>query len=172
LKTAFTPDVFIAISGRFWRMLTVNWQRQPLSGAGAALVGGRWNRPNQPALYLATDHSTAIAEFHQSLVRPGTLVGYDIRSSAILDLTAAETFNQLSIDSDIVSCEWRRIWKIDKMDPPTWPLVDQLCRNGAEGALFPSQQQSGGVNLVLWRWGRLPDNGAVVHPVDPDAELA
>lgn len=134
-------------------------------------MGGRWNRPGQAALYLSVDHGTAIAEFHQSLVRPGTLIGYDIKSAAVADLTAATVFDQLSIDAAIVTCEWRKVWKIDRVDPPTWYLVDRLCAAGADGALFPSQAQSGGVNLVLWRWSALGSDGAVVRPIDPDAEL-
>jgi RES domain-containing protein len=172
LKTAFTPDVFAPIDSRFWRMLTVRWQREPLSGAGAGAVGGRWNRLGQPALYLSVDHSTAVSEFHQSLVRPGTLVGYDIKASTIADLTSPTVFDALSVDSSIVACDWRSLWRIDGMEPPTWSLVDQLCLGGAQGALVPSQQQVGGVNLVLWRWSDTAGAGAVVRVIDPNAELS
>ncbi len=45
-----------------WRMLTVHYQREPFSGEGARLHGGRWNPPGMAALYLVTDHATAIAD--------------------------------------------------------------------------------------------------------------
>ncbi|WP_439546652.1 RES domain-containing protein [Sandarakinorhabdus sp.] len=37
----------------FHRYLTPRWSHAPLSGAGAALHGGRFNRPGVPALYLS-----------------------------------------------------------------------------------------------------------------------
>lgn len=36
---------------------------QDLSGEGAKLFGGRWNKPGQPALYAAGSRSLAILEF-------------------------------------------------------------------------------------------------------------
>jgi RES domain-containing protein len=37
----------------FYRALTPRWAYQPKSGAGAAAVGGRFNRPGIEARYLA-----------------------------------------------------------------------------------------------------------------------
>jgi RES domain-containing protein len=68
-------------------MLTIRYQREPFSGEGARLHGGRWNPPGVAALYLGTDHATAIAEFYQSLARPGTLAPYRLDATAIADLT-------------------------------------------------------------------------------------
>ena len=153
-------------------MLSVRWQRAPLSGAGATTSGGRWNRTGQAALYLSADHGTAVAEFHQSLVRPGTLVGYDVHADMIADLTSPAIFDRFSADPAIAGCEWRKIAMIDRVEPPTWALADQLADAGAQGVLFPSQQQAGGVNLVLWRWSSAPGDGAMVHTVDPTGDLA
>lgn len=70
-----------------WRMLTIRYQHEPFSGEGARLHGGRWNPPGVAALYLGTDHATAIAEFYQGLARPGTLAPYRLDATAIADLT-------------------------------------------------------------------------------------
>jgi RES domain-containing protein len=58
-----------------FRMLAPKWAFQPLSGAGAAKQGGRFNRPGQHALYLSFSPQTAMAEYKQllGLLLPGTL---------------------------------------------------------------------------------------------------
>lgn len=163
------------LRARFWRMLSVRWQREPLSGAGAGKTGGRWNRGGQPALYLSRDHGTAIAEFHQMLVRPGTLVAYEIASGAIADLTDKSFFSAhfpALAEHEVVNCQWREIWKLENREPPTWALVDSLRSAGAVGALVPSVQQRGGVNLVLWEWSGKSGTDAHIRVIDPESELA
>jgi RES domain-containing protein len=49
----------------FYRALRPAWSFKPLSGAGAARNGGRWNAKGTPALYLAEDPMTALAEYNQ-----------------------------------------------------------------------------------------------------------
>lgn len=166
--------MLVRFDARCWRMLSVRWQTEPLSGLGSAKMGGRWNRVGQAALYLSCDHSTAIAEFHQNLVRPGTLVAYDIKSNAIANLTDPDFFWEYLDTSDAAEtlyCEWRKIWRVENRVPPTWPLVDALRTAGAAGALVPSAQQRGGVNLVLWNWSDEAGRDAHVRFIDPDAEL-
>jgi RES domain-containing protein len=149
---------------RFWRMLGVRWQGQPFD-SGAHLTGGRWNPPGMAALYLSADYNTAIREMHQDLVRPGTLVAYDLAAGAIADLRDA--------DPAILGCEWRRIFKLEGGIPPSWTLAQTLHDAGAEGALVPSVQHRGGTNLVLWRWhdARVAGAGAALTLLDPEAVL-
>ena len=73
-----------------YRMHTPRWSFQPLSGAGAAISGGRLNRPGIDALYLALEPETAIEEFRQDdpLVRPGTLVAYRATIARVADFRA------------------------------------------------------------------------------------
>jgi RES domain-containing protein len=56
------------------------WAALPLSGAGAAVNGGRFNRPGVEALYLSVDPVTALAEYRQgaSITPPGTSVAYQV----------------------------------------------------------------------------------------------
>lgn len=163
--------IFAGVDARFWRLLSIRWQRQPLSGDGAKQTGGRWNRPGLPALYLAADHATAIAEFHQQLVRPGTLAGYDVRSAAIADFTDEAQLEIVGIDAQVLHCRWRTIFAVEGKIPPTWPLADRLIEAGAHGALVPSAQNPGGTNLVLWRWSDGAGEGARVRLVDPEGDL-
>ncbi len=54
------------------------WATVPTSGAGAAVHGGRANRPGVLALYLALEPETAVREYQQlsPLMPPRTLVSY------------------------------------------------------------------------------------------------
>ena len=165
-------SVFVSIDRRFWRMLNFRWQRDPLSGSGTALTGGRWNRPGQRALYLASDHATAIAEFHQDVLKPGTLVAYDVDCPAIADLTNPTTLQALAIDPESLLMKWKRIVQIERAIPPGWVIAEQLLAAGVHGALVPSAQYDAGVNLVLWRWSGDPNGGARVAVIDPDRDLS
>lgn len=158
------PTPLQPLAGRYWRMLGVRFQHRPLA-SGSHLTGGRWNPPGQPALYLSADYNTAIREMHQDLIRPGTLVAYDIAAPRIADLTGA--------DPAITHCLWRQIYRIDGGVPPTWPVVETLVAKGAHGALVPSIAHPDGINLVLWRWHAAGEDGegAALTPLDPEAVL-
>lgn len=158
------PEPLQSLEGRYWRMLGIRWQRRPFE-SGSHLTGQRWNPPGTPALYLAADYNTAVQEMHQDLVRPGTLVAFDVKASAIADLTAAEP--------SITLCDWRTIYGVAKGTPPSWALAQELIGAGAEGALVPSAQNRGGVNLVLWRWhdAAVPGDGACLTLLDPEKAL-
>lgn len=155
------------LTGRFWRMLGIRWQHRP-HDSGSHLAGGRWNPPGTRALYLSADYNTAIQEMYQDLVRPGTLVAFDVAADAIADLTR--------IDPAITHCLWRDLHMIRRETPPSWTLATALIAQGAQGALVPSVQHRGGRNLVLWRWhaARAADGageGAALTLLDPEALL-
>lgn len=153
------------LAGRYWRMIGVRWQRQPFA-SGSAAVGGRWNAVGTPALYLSADYSTAIAEMHQTVVRPGTLVAYDVTASAIGDLRGE--------DAATTTGDWRRSYWVEGRTPPSWALAAELIAAGAEGALVPSTQNAEGANLVLWRWheaGAEEGDGAALVLLDPERAL-
>ncbi|MCE7033404.1 RES family NAD+ phosphorylase [Lysobacter sp. GX 14042] len=153
-----------------YRMLTPRWSFQPLSGAGAAREGGRFNRPRTRALYLSLEPETAVAEFSQAepLFSPGVLACFRIRVEQVADLR--EGYNR---DWDPLwrewDCEWKRLWFIEGIEPPTWAMADLLEGAGARGLLFPSVKRPGGTNLVLYP-ERLTDGDELqVH--DPEGQL-
>jgi RES domain-containing protein len=152
------------LAGRYWRMLGVKWQHRPFE-SGSHITGGRWNLPGQRALYLSADYNTAIREMHQDLIRPGTLVAYDVEADAIADLRDE--------DPALLLADWRRIFQLDRGVPPSWTLAQQLIDAGAEGALVPSAQNKGGTNLVLWRWREADGSGegAALKLLDPEVAL-
>ena len=157
------------LHGRFWRMLGIRWQRRPYD-SGSHLTGGRWNAPGTPALYLSADYNTAIQEMHQDLIRPGTLVAFDLAAGRVADLT--------TWDPAVTACLWREIHMIRRETPPSWTLAQALIAAGAQGALVPSVQHRGGRNLVLWRWRKAgageedgAGEGAALTLLDPEALL-
>jgi RES domain-containing protein len=155
----------------FHRFLTPKWAYVPLSGAGAAAEGGRFNRPGVEALYLARTPRTALEELKQgaSIVLPATLAAYKVTASDVVDLSAG--FDPASWAPEWAGwdCSWKRIARIDRKIPPSWKLADEVISAGRRGILFPSTRDPRGVNLVLYPQNLAPADRVVVH--DPDRRL-
>lgn len=168
------PYPIAPLSLPLWRMLQIRYQRDPLSGEGAKLHGGRWNPVGQPALYLACDPGTAVAEFYQGLPKPGTLAPYQLDASAIADFTDGHGGPRDAAVAAALDAEWKAIAFLDKGTPPSWTLAEAAIAAGAEGALTPSVQNAGGVALVLWRWHAVGQegDGAALTLIDPMAALS
>lgn len=145
ILAAVGPDV------PYYRVLTPSWAYQPRSGAGAAAKGGRFNRPGTHAVYLSAAADTAVAEYGQAeiLLPPGTLAAYRISLARIVDFSAgySPTWDVLWRDWD---CRWKDLWFRQRIEPPTWEMADRVVAAGAAGLAFPSTQQPGGVNLVVY----------------------
>lgn len=148
-------------------MLSPRWQHAPLSGDGAARAGGRWNAIGTPTLYLSDAHATAIAEYMQALVHPGTLTPYDVAFDAILDLADPAVRSAAGIDEAILTLDWRRVRDIDKAHPASWDLAQAAIGAGFDGMRVPSTQTRG-LNLILWRWG---GPGTDIALIDPTGSL-
>lgn len=73
----------------FHRYLTPKWAFLPTSGAGAAIDGGRFNRPGVEALYLSRSAQTALEEYRQgaSIIPSATLAAYKITLAEVADLS-------------------------------------------------------------------------------------
>lgn len=165
---AFVAVPGIHVQARLWRMLAPRWSHAPLSGAGAARAGGRWNARGQAALYLSLDHSTAIAEYQQDLPRPGTLTAYDVFATSVLDLTDAKILHALSLDAEVLRAPWKRVRDVEAGRPVSWEFAAAAKAAGHHGVLVPSVQALG-TNLVLWSWNE--DGAAKVVTVDPLGDL-
>lgn len=153
-----------------WRIHAPKWACVPLSGEGAARTGGRFNRPGTPALYLAFDHGTAVQEYEQELGwRPGTLCAYRV-DARCADLRQAASLEELGFTATDVRCPWKQLaFSRPSRVPPSWRVADALIRRGAAGAIYPSQANPAGTNLVLWRWN--VRGGARVEVLDPLKDL-
>jgi RES domain-containing protein len=91
---------------RVWRIATdtPDYVADDLTGTGARITGGRWNRPGQPVIYCASSPSLACLE---TLVHLGTgslpmnryLVAIDI-PDAVRDAGRTETPSSLPVGWD------------------------------------------------------------------------
>jgi len=153
-----------------YRMLTPRWSFQPLSGAGAAREGGRFNRPGTPALYLSLEPETAVAEFSQAepLFSPGVLACFQVKVEQVAAMREGynRSWDPLWREWD---CEWKRLWFIEGIEPPTWAMADLLEHAGVGGLLFPSVKRPGGTNLVLYPDRLAESDELQVH--DPEGQL-
>jgi RES domain-containing protein len=155
----------------FHRYLTPKWAYAPTSGAGAAIDGGRFNRPGVEALYLSRAPQTALEEYRQgaTITPPATLAAYKVTLDQVADLSSGydpEIWDVEWVDWD---CSWRRIARIDMKIPPSWTLSDKLITAGCRGLLFPSLQHIGGTNLVVFNANLTSGDSVKVH--DPDGRL-
>lgn len=144
-------------------MLTIRFQRDPYSGEGARLYGGRWNARGIPALYLACDPATAVAEFYQGLPKPGTLAPYRLSAGALVEHACTTAWKAMAARS---------------RTPPSWTLARELIAAGAQGALVPSAQNRGGTCVILWDWHAATNGeedpegkGAALTLLDPEKAL-
>ena len=81
------PALF-RFQGLVYRAHDPKWAFDPASGQGAALYGGRFNKPGTPMLYTATSIMGAITEAAQGMVmrlQPLTIVSYQVNHAAVLD---------------------------------------------------------------------------------------
>jgi len=158
-------------SAIFHRYLTPKWAYLPTSGAGAAIDGGRFNRPGVEALYLSKAPQTALDEYRQgaSIAPPATLAAYKVSLDRVVDLS--EGFDPAGWDAAWAEwdCPWRQIGRIEKKVPPSWKLSDIAITAGCRGILFPSLRHAGGTNLVVFPANLLDDDSVEVH--DPDGRL-
>ena len=141
----------------FYRYLTPGWAFMPTSGAGAgaAVGGGRFNRPGVEALYLSRGARTALEEYRQGapITPPATLAAYRVNLADVVDLSDGYDPASWAKDWADWDCAWRKIARIDRKTPPSWTLAEWLTAEGARGLLFPSLRHPGGINLVVFSAG-------------------
>jgi RES domain-containing protein len=160
--------------GRCFRAHDPAWSFTPLSGTGADLTGGRFNRKGEPTLYLSCDVVTAVGECTQGFTRrlqPLTICEYDIDCADVADLhdDAARTKHGVSLDH--LECAWLS-YQLAGKQAPSWLAADQMKGSGHSGIIVPSfvpGATEANRNLVLWRWG--PDLPYQVTVFDPNGRL-
>lgn len=155
----------------FFRVHGPKWASQPLSGAGAATRGGRFNRPGHEALYLSADAVTALAEYQQDnpFLPPGTICQYVVGTLTVADISAGfdpQHWSPLWADH---ACDWRKLKFVQHIDPPTWDMADLAIAAGCQGIMFPSAANPGGVNLVVYDSSALPPT--LLGVIDPGNTL-
>ena len=160
--------------GECYRAHDPDWAWSPLSGAGAAIGGGRFNWAGLEALYLSLALNTAIAEVTAGFARrlqPYTFCSYDVDCEDIADLRDDAGRAAHGVTLDELSCDWAS-YLSRRETPPSHDVVRRLLGEGHAGILAPSFANGAGVsdhNLVLWRYG--PDLPHKVLVFDPSGRL-
>ena len=156
--------------GTCYRAHDPRWSYLPLSGAGAAIHGGRFNPKGTPALYLSLDPMTAVKEANQGFahkIEPCVLCSYEVDCADIVDLRSDESRAESGVAAEDMACAWFSDLAAGRQ-PPSWRLVRRLIAEGAAGMLAPSYAPAAtprDFNLALWRWSdRPPHKGAVCDP--------
>ncbi|MEQ9330550.1 RES domain-containing protein [Thalassobaculum sp.] len=147
--------------GLVYRALNPVYARDPLSGAGAARYGGRFNARGRPALYASLAPDTAIREANQiGFLQPTTLVAYRADIAPVFDATDPAAVRGQGLAPGVLGDPaWRH--GMNRGAPvPTQDLAEALIAAGYAGlrvASFAPGATAGDVNLVLWRWNAGPD---------------
>jgi len=160
--------------GLLYRALNPVHAREPLSGRGAQLHGGRFNAKGTPALYTSLTVMTALREANQvGSLQPTTLVSYDAEIERVFDTRDAAALAAEGMDADaLADGGWR-----DQMrtlgEARTQAFARRLAEAGYQGLLVRSFARGAGaddLNLVLLAWGAEPP--ARLTLIDDEKRLA
>lgn len=146
ILTSIGPDA------PFHRAFTPRWAHAPESGAGAALAGGRFNRPGVEARYLATTAETALGEYRgeSPLLPPATLVTFLVTAKNVVDFTGGyDPTHWTPIWAEALG-NWKGMAFLEGVEPPSWVIGDIVRDADHPGILYPSTRQTHGVCLVLF----------------------
>jgi RES domain-containing protein len=142
--------------GHLYRALNPIYAREPMSGRGAELYGGRFNRKGTPALYLSLSVMTALREANQAgSLQPTTLVCYDADIERIFDSRDETALRAEGMDPvSLADPTWR-----DRMKATGEAKIQTFARHlaaaGYNGLLvrsFAPGATENDINLVLWQW--------------------
>lgn len=148
---------FCRFAGTVFRGHHPMWASDPLSGAGAARFGGRFNAPGTPALYTALRPETAWTEAQHGFAfkaQPLTLCAYAIDMTDVLDLTDPHVLEACETEVEVLACAWEDLARRKRI-PPSWTLADRLRANGAAAIIVPSfacRTTDHDRNMVFFDW--------------------
>ncbi|MCV6596959.1 MAG: RES family NAD+ phosphorylase [Mangrovicoccus sp.] len=142
--------------GPLYRALNPVYAREPLSGRGAELYGGRFNPKGTPALYTALDPAAALREANQAgSLQPTILVSYKAALGPIFDSRDAAQLDQRGMSKTaLADPAWRRKMLAGE-HAPTQAFATDLSAEGFVGLLVQSYAKGASeddLNITLWRW--------------------
>lgn len=160
--------------GMLYRALNPVHAREPLSGRGAELSGGRFNPKGMPALYTSLSILTALREANQvGHLQPTTLVSYRADIMSVFDSRNTDALRSEGAEpADLSDPSWRDQMR-DKGEARMQALVRRLIAAGYRGLFVRSFAPGAGaedLNLVLWTWGNA--EGARLVLIDDETRLS
>ncbi|MCR5857112.1 RES family NAD+ phosphorylase [Mesorhizobium sp. J428] len=143
--------------GKLYRALNPIYAREPLSGRGAELYGGRFNPKGVPALYCSLSAMTALREANQvGSLQPTTLVSYDAEIREVFDARDMTALASEDVTAaELAATTWRDQMKTSG-EAKTQAFARRLISIGYNGLLvrsFAPGTTADDLNLVLWKWG-------------------
>ena len=159
--------------GKLYRALNPIYAREPLSGRGAALYGGRFNPKGTVALYVATSFQTAIREANQvGDLQPTTIVSYDAEIENIFDGRDPAELKKFNMTlASLSDPRWRDQMKTAGKSH-TQIFAQTLISEGFNGLLVRSFARGATVDditLVLWKWSDI--SPLKITLIDDDGRL-
>ena len=142
--------------GTVYRALNPIYARDALSGRGAELYGGRFNRKGTPALYTSLSVITALREANQvGSLQPTTLVSYDADIEHVFDCRDDVALRSEGMDIGMLADPTWRDQMRKHGEATTQAFARELGQAGFHGLLVKSFAQGAAdndLNLVLWQW--------------------
>jgi RES domain-containing protein len=164
----------VRFQGTLYRALNPIYAREPLSGRGAQLYGGRFNAKGVPALYTALSIVTAIKEASQAgSLQPTTLVSYEADIQNVFDTRDLDALARFRMNPEGLADNGWRDRMIGDGIAPTQKLAAALVEEGFQGLLVRSFARGAtldDLNLVLWTWGST--GPAKLSLIDKEGRLA
>ncbi len=160
--------------GTLYRALNPVHAREPLSGRGAELYGGRFNAKGTPALYTSLSVMTALREANQvGALQPTTLVSYDAEVEHVFDCRNRDALDAEGINpAALADPAWRDEMKAHGA-AQAQVFARRLALAGYQGLLvssFAHGATAQDLNLVLWKWSNaLPSR---IRLIDDDGRLS
>lgn len=160
-------------SGPLYRALNPVYAREPLSGRGAELYGGRFNAKGTPALYTSLDPATALREANQvGSLQPTILVSYKADLGPIFDTRNLGGLDRYGATTAMLADPAWRMKMLEGQSVPTQELARALIADRFVGLLIKSFAKGASpsdFNIVLWAW---TDNKGSLEVVDDEERLS
>ena len=160
--------------GPLYRALNPVYAREPLSGRGSELYGGRFNPKGIPALYMSLTVMTALREANQAgSMQPTMLVSYDAEIENVFDSRDEGALKAEGMDAaGLADAGWRDRMKVAG-EAETQVFARRLVDSGFDALLvrsFAAGATRDDLNLVLWRWGAVAPSRLVL--IDDENRLS
>lgn len=159
--------------GPLYRALNPVYAREPLSGRGAQIYGGRLNARGTPALYTALDPTTALREANQAgSLQPTVLVSYSADLGPVFDTRDADQLARRGMSESALADSGWRMKMLEGRAVPTQDFARILIADGFAGLLVQSHAKGAAqnaLNIVLWNW---TGEGCDLRVVDDEDRLS
>jgi RES domain-containing protein len=163
-----------AFDGLVYRVLNPRWANEPLSGEGAALYVGRFNKRGRAVLYTSLSPVTAMREAQiAGSFQPITLVALRVRLTKSFDARDADALAAYAMTPAMLAdTGWREA--MNTAQPvTTQAFAETLMKDGYQALTVPSYARGAGrddLNLVIL----VPDakRGISITLIDDERRLA